>query len=58
MNDIRILVRELIDVAYLTGYYAAKGESGQPHHVYAIQIREKKRKSLLAIIERLGACAP
>ena len=53
MNDIRILVRDLVDAAYDTGYYSGKGKWDTAHHHFAIQVREEKRKALITIIERL-----
>lgn len=55
-EQLKQLVRELIDVTYETGYYSGKGEDGQPHHIKAIKRREKLRHKVyfrLAVVEIL-----
>ena len=52
MNDIRVLVRDLVDAAYFSGFCAGAGHDGKPHHLYAIKQREERRAALLAILER------
>ena len=48
------LVKELIAVAYDTGYYSGKKEDGEPHHVQAIANRNALRDRLLKRIVALN----
>ena len=47
------LVRELISLAYDTGYYSGKREDFEPHHLKAIKVRESLRAEVLRRLRSL-----
>lgn len=52
-QEFRLLIRDLVQAAYESGYYSGKGEDGSIHHKKAIMKRKQLGDQLAYEIDKL-----